>query len=131
MVLNKHVSRRPSSVLSTVIPFVGRQVDDDLDLNLTLIELLDKFGMSSDEKNFILHLEKIITDPDSLIFESNKIYTKDEFYNLLKGLGADNIRKFLVFIKVWEKYKEVVTYFGNVIVKINYNDVIEDLIVIL
>ncbi|WP_024654583.1 BTA121 domain-containing protein surface lipoprotein [Borrelia hispanica] len=126
-VLNKHVSRRPSPVLSTVIFSVDRQVDDDLDLNLTLVEFLDKFGMSSDEKNFILHLEKIITDPDLLTFGSNKIYTKDEFCNLLKNLGADNVRKFLVFIKVWEKYKEVVTYFENVIARVKYNDVIEEL----
>ncbi|WP_041177822.1 BTA121 domain-containing protein surface lipoprotein [Borrelia duttonii] len=103
---------------------------DVLDWNLPLVKLLSEFGMSSGDKEFIkfiLHLESIMTSPNIEISEYNETYTKDEFYNLLKNLGADNIRKLSVFIEVWKAYNEMISYFRVVNPKIKFDDVLFEL----
>ncbi|WP_024653205.1 BTA121 domain-containing protein surface lipoprotein [Borrelia persica] len=73
---------------------IGDEIDDKID------NLISSFGLVDEEKEILNYICGVVTmsfDVNNQVLEASsyKTYTKDEFYNLLTGLGVDKIKKII------------------------------------
>ncbi|WP_025401288.1 BTA121 domain-containing protein surface lipoprotein [Borrelia crocidurae] len=59
-----------------------------------LNELLDTFEMDESEKEFVFYIKEAVTSSD-MASDTDKIWSQDDFRDILKNLGVVNVRKLI------------------------------------
>ncbi|AFI31841.1 BTA121 domain-containing protein surface lipoprotein [Borrelia crocidurae] len=81
--------------------------EDRIGLVNFVFDDLNEFKISSENQEFVMCLERVVGDPDIMVSKTDRTYTKDEFYHLLKNMNRDDIDKIMEFNVIYKDLKKV------------------------